>query len=144
MAGGSGAGAGGGGLPVAVSDIAVRTDRLVLTVCLRDGTPRETTPELAAALVRAVPSLPAHACVNDIGPTFAEVIAHTSIPHVLEHLIIDAQVRASAPASPTIVGTTVWLSRGGGRARVEVSYRDDLVALAAVKDALALLNGLLV
>lgn len=128
---------------VAVSDISVRTDRLVLTVRLREDAPRETTPELAAALVRAVPSLTAHACVNEVGPTFAAVISHTSIPHALEHLIIDAQVRASAPAAPTFVGTTVWISRASGTARVEVSYTDDLVALAAVKEALALLNGLL-
>ena len=128
---------------VSVSNIVVRRDRLVLTVELAEGAPCETNPELAKALVSAVPSLPAHACVNDCGTTFGAVLASTSLPHVLEHLIIDAQVRASAPAAPTFVGTTTWLDRDAGLARVEVSYTDDLVALAAVKQALATLNSLL-
>ena len=129
--------------PVAVTDIRVRRDRLVLTVALAGGTPRETTPELAKALVNAVSTLPEHACVNDCGPTFGAVLASTSLPHVLEHLIIDVQARASAPATPTFVGTTTWLDRSASIARVEVSYTDDLIALAAVKQALATLNGIL-
>ena len=129
--------------PVSVSNIVVRRDRLVLTVTLAEYTPRETTPEMAEALVAAIPTLPAHACVNESGRTFGAVLASTSLPHVLEHLIIDAQARASAPATPTFVGTTTWLDRDAGVARVEVSYADDLVALAAVKQALATLNGVL-
>ena len=129
--------------PVAVTDIRVRADRLVLTVQLAEGAPRETTSELADALVSAVPTLPAHACVNDRGSTFGAVLAKTPLPHVLEHLIIDAQARAAAPATPTFVGTTTWLSREAGIARVEVSYIDDLVALASVKQALATLNGII-
>ena len=133
--------------PVTVTDIAVRADRLVLAVVLTTATPRETTPELAKALVRAVPSLPAHACVNGHGATFGAVLDDTSIPHVLEHLIIDAQVRAAARSGEAgrgaFVGTTCWVDRQAGRARVEVSYADDLVALAAVKQALATLNGVL-
>ena len=131
----------GSAAPVSVSTILVRRDRLVLTVALAADAPRETTSEMAAALVAAVPTLPAHACVNENGPTFGAVLASTSLPHVLEHLIIDAQVRASAPAMPTFVGTTTWLDRNAGVARVEVSYTDDLVALAAVKQALSTLNA---
>lgn len=128
---------------VAVTDIAVRTDRLVLTVRLASETPRETTPAMARALTAAVPTLPHHACVNDKGATFGAVLDATAVPHVLEHLIIDAQARASVPAAPTFVGTTTWIDRAAGVARVEVSYRDDLIALAAVKDALATLNDVL-
>ena len=128
---------------VSVTDIRVRADRVILSVQLSPEAPRETTPELARALDDAVPTLSLHACVNDVGPTFGAVLGHTSLAHVLEHLIIDAQVRASAPAAPTFVGTTVWTSRDAGTARVEVSYTDDLVALAAVKQALATLNGVL-
>lgn len=129
--------------PVAVTGIRVRRDRMVLTVRLGPDVPRETTPELANALASAVPTLPAHACVNDRGSTFGAVIAATSLPHALEHLIIDAQVRASAPASPTFVGTTTWLDREAGLARIEISYLDDIVALAAVKRALSILNDII-
>lgn len=126
---------------VRVTDIRVRPDRLVLTVQCAPGV-RATTPALAKALVAAAPTLPAHACVNECGPTFGAVLGRTSVPHVLEHLIIDAQARAVGEGA-TFVGTTTWLDEAAGTARVEVSYTDDLMALAAVKRALSLLNGLL-
>lgn len=114
-----------------------------------------------------------HTCVhgddpaaNPDNPTFGAVIENTSLPHVLEHLIIDEQVRNaetprpnSAPVTPsdpaalapspapftdaTFVGTTEWLDEAAGLARVEVNFTDDLVALRALRSALAFLNGIL-
>ena len=127
--------------PIRVTDIRVRPDRLVIIAACADGV-RRTTPALANALTAAIPTLPAHACVNDRGPTFGAVLADTSVPHVLEHLVIDAQARASADGA-TFVGTTVWTDETAGTARIEVSYADDLVALGAVKQALATLNAAL-
>lgn len=134
--------------PVSVSAITVRTDRLVLAVEVAPDAPRYATPALAAALVRAVPTLPLHACVNERGSTFGAVLAETSLPHVLEHLIIDAQTRAARDAATpaagaTFVGFTTWTDEPAGRARIEVSYQDDLAALAAVRQALATLNAAL-
>lgn len=141
---------------------------------------------------------------NPDSPTFAAVIGNTSLPHVLEHLIIDEQVRdaetsrpnsarseserlavpappaapfpparapsfsalsnptspAPAPSDPiparpapipsvapftdvTFVGTTEWLDEAAGLARVEVNFTDDLVALRALRSALAFLNEVL-
>ena len=125
--------------PVRVTDSRVRADRLIITGACAEGA-RRTTPGLAKALVDAVPTLPAHACVNDRGPTFGAVLADTSVPHVLEHLIIDAQARAG---EGTFVGNTAWVDEDVGIARIEVSYADDLAALSAVKGALGVLNGVL-
>ena len=75
-------------------------------------------------------------------PSFAEVLARTSLPHALEHLVIDLQAANPACASDaTFVGTTEWLSKRDGLARVTVNFTDDLIALGALKDALALLEG---
>ena len=70
------------------------------------------------------------------------VLARTSLPHALEHLVIDLQAANPAcAADATFVGTTEWLSRRDGLARVTVNFIDDLIALGALKDALALLEG---
>ena len=80
--------------------------------------------------------------LNDEDAPFAEVLARTSLPHALEHLVIDLQAANPACASDaTFVGTTEWLSKRDGLARVTVNFTDDLIALGALKDALALLEG---
>ena len=45
-------------------------------------------------------------------------------------------------SSNVVVGTSEWLDRKAGTARVEVSYSDDLVALAAFKTAEEFLNNM--
>ncbi len=130
---------------VTVAAITVRADRLVLKVQLAPDASRNTSPALAAALTAAVPTLPLHACVNQRGSTFGAVLADTSLPHVLEHLIIDAQTRAAAARGArdvSFVGTTVWTDEAAGLARVEVSYVDDVEALAAVSRATQTLNAI--
>lgn len=111
----------------------------------------ETTPQQVRLLLERYPDLPHHACVNDEGPTFAAVMDHTSTAHLLEHLIISQQLRlspaapafsASAPVPLHFRGATTWVSRAEGRARIEVDFADDLIALEALHNALADLSCL--
>lgn len=132
------------GEPVTVESIAVQPDRMVLKVRLSPDAPRSMDAQLATQLDRMRPTLKMHACVNDTGPSFGHVIGTTSIPHVLEHLILDEQVRdEAAPDDFPFSGITIWLDEGAGLAHIEVSYFDDLTALEAVKTATAHLNELL-
>lgn len=127
---------------LSVERVTVKRARLSLLVRVCPHAPRYTTPQIAEWLRGVRPTLVHHACVNDRGPTFGAVISHTSVPHVLEHLIIDNQVRdARSLTDATFVGTTEWLDEAAGLARVEVNFADDLVALQAMHDALSLLNG---
>ena len=80
---------------LAIERLTVRTGRIVCDVVLSPACPRLTTPELAARVRAQFPTLPRHACVNDRGPTFAAVMESTPLPHLLEHLVIDLQTRAS-------------------------------------------------
>lgn len=128
-----------------IEHIAVLADRLAVTVALAPGAPRITTPAVAARASARFPNLVRHACVNEVGDTFGAVIQHTSLPHLLEHLVIDLQTHAMPPNSPAVfVGTTVWVDQKAGRARIEVSFTDDLVALRAFRDALDFLNDVVV
>lgn len=136
-----------------IERLTVRADRIVCDVALAPGSARFTSPALAACIRAAFPDIVHHACVNDFGDTFAAVMDRTSLPHVLEHLVISLQARAvaeegarsdTARNGTVFVGTTEWTDEFAGRARVEVSFADDLVALRAFRDATCFLNNALV
>ncbi len=128
--------------PLHIESLTVRRDRIVCSVVV-DAPNRNTTEAFAKKLLQKFPSLAHHACVNNVGDTFGCVIAHTSLAHVLEHLVIDLQVR-EAHASPhaRYVGTTVCTNKMAGQYRVEVSFTDDLVALRAFRVASEEINSL--
>lgn len=126
---------------IAVPRIEVFPGRLRLFVRLSADVPRFAHEALIEKAYDEHPSLPIHSCINAKGPTFGDVAVGTSIPHLLEHLIIAEQVR-SAGKDATFVGTTHWSEKGpdGGEAIVEVSFMDDLQAFEALRNALAFLN----
>lgn len=103
---------------------------------------------MAAAAYEDYPTLPLHSCINSKGPTFGDVAVGTSVPHLLEHLVIAEQVRLVEQGTgrvlhdATFVGTTEWCKGGpqAGEAIVEVSFVDDLQALEALSNALEFLN----
>ena len=123
-----------------VDTITFRSDRMVCDVHLDPGTPTHTTPAFARDICAAFPALPLHTCVNSHGSTLGDCLERTSLPHVLEHLVIDFQVSYD---DGIFVGTTEWLDRNTGTARIEVSYRDDVEALRALQQAVSALNGVL-
>lgn len=127
--------------PIQVSSITVMTGRLICELAIPNEGHRYTSPKLAAFVQASYPDLPHHACVNGKGRLFGSVIEHTSTAHLLEHLVICLQARASANPSDCFVGTTEWTDEGRGKARVEISFRDDIDALRAFNDALRFLNS---
>ena len=126
--------------PIQVRTITVRTGRLVCDIEIHDVKYRYTTPRLSAFANGQYPDLPHHACVNDLGNTFGYVMEKTSVAHLLEHVTISEQVRNQASGSATFVGTTEWIDEAAGLARVEVGFKDDLVALRAFNEATRFLN----
>ena len=127
---------------ISVTSIVVNTGRLVCEVSVPDASFRHTNRAMAQRLSARFPSLEHHACVNTVGRTFGCVMERTSMPHVLEHLIIELQTRASDEPKATFVGTTEWVDEATGLARVQVSYLDDLQALRALIEALDILNSI--
>jgi hypothetical protein len=136
--------------PVRVTRVEVLRGHLICDVVFDPSVPRVTSPQLIAGVLSQFPNLPRHACVNECGETFADVMECTPMPHLLEHMIVDLQVRemASLPgdesrmaADKPIVGTSEWVDEPAGLARIDVSFADDHTALRALRDAVAALNS---
>lgn len=141
---GSSEGACSGELPLRALRVRVRPDRVEVEVAVAARRYAQTDPELITECLRRVPTLGQHACRNGVGPVFASVMRSTSTPHLLEHLIIDAQTRAAKDPDRVFTGTTQWSAGDGLMAQVVFSYEDDLVALDALNRSLAFLNGVLI
>lgn len=129
--------------PLTLTSIRVKRGRLRAEI-LVDARVRTSTPELAARLLEAYPGLRAHACLNDEGVSFTQVLLHTPLPHVLEHLVIE-HMRISTPqvrplTDNMFVGISEWIDEDAGTASIEVNFVDDHQALQALSAAVATLN----
>ena len=134
---------------IALERLRVLPDRIEAEVRVLDSAFRTTSPELIVQVLDQFPTIPYHACRNGTGPTFSAVMESTSLPHLLEHLVIDIQTRAHAEredetADPVFTGTTQWSATMDDVAIVRVSFYDDLIALGAFKKALRFINQELV
>lgn len=90
--------------PVRVARVEVLRGHMVCTVRFAVGVPRVTSPQLMALVLPQFPNLPRHACVNERGETFAAVMNRTPLPHLLEHMIVDLQVREMAKGADASEG----------------------------------------
>lgn len=129
-----------------LNKIRVLPDRIELGVQLRDPESRMVSTRMADACLAAYPELAFHPCKNAKGPVFGDVLRSTSVPHLLEHLVITLQVRRDADAGLpvfTYVGSTQWIDGDADlplEAKVSLRFRNDALALACVKEALLFLN----
>lgn len=135
----------------------VRADRIVCDMRLSDArfaytdSPAMLRAGFIEAVCRRFPQIGMHACVNDHGSCFGDCMGRTSLPHVIEHMVIALQAEAEmreAAARPmavkpmTYVGKTSWTDKSRLTARIEVNYRDDITAFRAFRDAGLLVDSI--
>lgn len=133
---------------LAIEHLTVMPDRIEAKVHILYPAARMTTPSLIERTCKAFPTLPYHACRNAAGPTFDAVMRHTSLPHLLEHLVIDIQTHehdqhaseVGCAEQAVFTGTTQWSGEDPNLAIVRVSFLDDVIALGAFKKALHFIN----
>jgi hypothetical protein len=123
-----------------VKSLRVEADRVIAMVLVEGAASADTDSHIAARAIAERPNLPIHTCVNGEGPLFGSVIDHTPLPHLLEHVVVDLQTAACPAPDRVFTGATRWADGHPERARVEVSYADDIVALRAFRDAVDLIN----
>lgn len=124
--------------PVQITNIVVKKFRIICSVKLNSI--KYSNEEIKVALLEKMPTLAAHKCKNSKGKNFAEVLASTSLAHILEHMIIDIQSKAT---NDLLLGTTQWIDENSGIAKIELSYTDDIVCISAIKEASELLNRII-
>ncbi len=90
-----------------------------------------------------LPGLSRHSCENEANARFADELADTETPHLLEHVACELMALAGSPRS--LKGETRWDFATDGRwvYRVSLAYDDDLVALGALKEAGPMVEWLL-
>jgi len=101
-------------------------------------------PGLAEKAVELLPGLRRHTCENDDGLDFVRELRDTETPHLLEHVATELMALAGSPRS--LRGETSWDFARDGRGvfRVRLGYDDDLVALGALREGVAVVEWLLV
>lgn len=135
---------------IEATKVVVFPDRLEVAVRVKDESCRYASRSLVSACLRSFPELPFHACKNDKGPLFGDVLDQASLPHLLEHLVITLQVRDDqdkGASSFSYLGATQWMPADrpadAGQpcyAKVSVRFRNDVVALTCLNKALAFVN----
>lgn len=129
--------------PLVIEHIQVRPDRMEVTIRVRSEQFAYTNNRIIEEVLSHFPSLGMHACRNHKGRLFADVMNHTSIPHLLEHMVVDGQTRRAQKEDRIFTGTTQWSREDLLVALVVFSYEDDLVALEVLNHCVTLLNTIL-
>jgi len=100
-------------------------------------------PGLADRARALLPGLARHTCENGSAHGIIAELAHTETPHLLEHVAFELMALSGSPRS--LRGETVWDFSADGRGvyRVRLGFDDDLVALGALREAVAVCEWLL-
>lgn len=105
--------------------------------------------EQAERILELLPNLSNHVCVNGAGETLGDELVGTELPHLLEHIVIELQGKATG-ASGNFTGHTSWLDElantapsGYALMRTTVAFENDFVALQAVQCACELIDWMI-
>lgn len=128
---------------IQVKTITVKTYRIICIVKLSGSL--YSNENIKRELLKNFPSLAQHKCKNLQGKNFESIMNSTSIAHILEHLIIDFQIKslnANLNFSNPLYGTTQWINKPEGIAKIEFSFYDDLIALSSLNKATDFLTSI--
>lgn len=132
--------------PLEIAQIRVRNGALDLEV-VTSVDMLHVTEEQANRILELLPNLAHHVCVNGTEDgSFGDELVGTELAHLLEHLIIELQGKATLQARG-LTGHTSWLEelevtapQGYALMRTTVSFANDFVALGAMNCALEIIN----
>ena len=167
---------------IILKNITFKEDRALIKVQVEGCLTPEGRVVLKQLLYNRYPKIKEHACKNSHGPRFDDCIETTSIPHILEHVILEelafvetkkgrsVALRKSAVKPSDSSSSLSFLSQrkgeneptslysidngirtfvaktsnlGGGVAKIELKYYDDISTLQAIKRATSSLNEML-
>jgi hypothetical protein len=130
---------------LAIEEIEVGHNRVEARVRVLDPALLRTSSErgLSKSARELLPGLARHSCENSEARDFLTELRDTETPHLLEHVAAELMALSGSPRS--LKGETVWDFARDGRGvfSVRLEYDDDLVAVGALREALAIVEWLL-
>ncbi len=128
-----------------VERVDVGGERVEAIVRVPAGEPVRTAlaPGLSDRALLLLPGLSRHTCENGSAHGIVAELADTETPHLLEHVAFELMALAGSPR--TLRGETAWdfSADGQGVYRIRLGYDDDLVALGALREGVAVCGWLL-
>jgi hypothetical protein len=116
---------------------------VVVRVVDPDLTRTSAAPGLAPRALDLLPGLSRHSCENGAAHGILGELADTETPHLFEHVVVEVMSLAGSPRD--LRAETEWdFARDGQNVyHVRFAYDDDLVALAALRDAACIVDWLM-
>lgn len=131
-------------MPLQVERVDVGAGRLHAIVRCTDLARMRTSacPGLAERALDLLPGLARHSCECGSSHGFVAELRDTETPHLLEHVAFELMALSGSPR--TLHGRTTWdfASDGPGTFHVYLDFDDDLVALAALREGVAVVEWL--
>lgn len=92
-------------------------------------------PDLANNLSSLLPGLARHSCENSDGLDFLRELRDTELAHCVEHVAAELMALSGSPR--TLRAQTAWdfSVDGPGVYRIRLAFDDDLVAIAALRES---------
>ena len=110
------------------TDIEIRQDRIVIYCKLEDASKPFLSLEQQIKVQKIFPEISNHFCKSKTDKI--------SIPHLYEHLIINNEVKYTSKDDFIFVGTTEWLNKMAGTAKIELNYYDRDMSIRSIEKAL--------
>lgn len=100
-------------------------------------------PGVADRALGLLPGLARHTCENGTSHGMVAELSATETPHLLEHVAVECMALSGSPR--TLRAETVWdfAADGPHVYRVRLDYDIDLVALAALRESLGIVDWLM-
>lgn len=98
------------------------------------------TEEAAQAALALLPGLARHTCENEAGRDAVRELADTETPHLLEHVAAELMALSGSPRDLRARTTWDFARDGRGVFRVRLGFDVDLVALGALREAVAIVE----
>jgi len=101
------------------------------------------SPGLPGRALALLPGLARHTCENGTEHGMIAELAATETPHLLEHVAVECMALSGSPRS--LRAETIWdfSADGPNVYRVRLAYDNDLVALAALREGLSVVDWLM-
>ena len=127
-------------MQIKLLNITFKGDRAQIDVQFNGKLSPDVHNNFIKLLLKKYPSIAGHSCRNSKGPTFGDCVETTSVAHIFEHVILEELAFVETRKCVFVAKTS---NLGGGVAKIELKYYDDISTLQAIKRATSSLNELL-